>query len=276
MTDEIVAEFPDSNLPPGFAERVGRDELPDVAQAKPAATVLLLRDGATGLEVLLMKRHRQAGFVPGAYVFPGGRVDPGDADPLLLASAGPLPPSPDPSYRAAAVREAFEETGILLARDPGGEWAPDAGADSVLASWRARLLSDSCTLHDLLAVTALVPELAALVHFAHWITPEAEPRRYDTRFFLAAVPEGRDVSADPREMSDAVWLTPAAALARFEAGGLPMVFPTVHALRRLAEVPTVAGALERFRGEEVRPVLPRLVRTRRGVAIVVDEEEGGA
>ncbi len=272
MSDDIVSEFPAANLPPGFAERVGRGEIGPVVPAKPAATVILLRDSSSGPEVLLLRRHRSAGFVPGAYVFPGGKVDAADSSSSLFALAAPVPGVPDPAYRAAALREAFEETGILLARNASGAWAPDAGADSVLSSWRGRLLSDACSLVDLLHATSLRPDFASLVHFAHWITPEGEPRRYDTRFFLAGVPSGRSASTDAREMSEAVWLTPDDALARFAEGALPMVFPTVHALRRLAGLASVTAALDRFRGREVRPVMPRLVRTERGVGIVVDPE----
>jgi hypothetical protein len=111
------------------------------------------------------------------------------------------------------------------------------------------------------------------VYFSHWITPEAEPRRYDTRFFAAALPDGRRIRADEREMVDALWISPAEALERFSANRLPMVFPTVRTLQDLAKFDSVADALKALRSRDVEAVLPRLVRTDDGVGIVIDERE---
>ncbi len=112
------------------------------------------------------------------------------------------------------------------------------------------------------------------MHFAHWITPIAERRRYDTHFFLGALPPGRVAAADPREMSDAAWLSPGAALDRFARGRLPMVFPTVRTLETLAAFDSIGTALEALRGRTVAPILPRLVRAEGGVRLVVDEGAG--
>ena len=262
--------IPFERLPPGFAERI-EDPPEPPAEARPAATAVLLRDGAASLEALLLRRHRSSGFVPGAYVFPGGRVDAADADPATLALLDGREPGaePDASYIAAAVREVFEETGVLLARDAAGRPAPDA-REPEIARWRAALLEDRATLADVLGALGLRVAAADIVYCAHWITPVAEPRRYDTRFFLARLPDGAEASVDEREMTDAVWLPPAAALERFRAGRLPMVFPTVHTLESLAPFASVAAALDAFRGCVVAPILPRLVRRPDGVAIVVD------
>ena len=262
--------IPFERLPPGFAERIEAPPEPP-AEARPAATAVLLRDGAVGPEVLLLRRHRSSGFVPGAYVFPGGRVDAADAGPATLALLDGREPDaePDASYIAAAVREVFEETGVLLARDAAGRPAADASAPE-FARWRAALLEDRATLADVLAALGLRIAAGDIVYCAHWITPVAEPRRYDTRFFLARLPEGAEASVDEREMTDAVWLRPAEALERFRAGRLPMVFPTVHTLESLAPFSSVTEALDAFRGCAVTPTLPRLVRRPDGVAIVVD------
>jgi hypothetical protein len=112
--------------------------------------------------------------------------------------------------------------------------------------------------------------LDEMVAFARWITPLAESRRYDTHFFLARLPGGQSVAADPREMADSIWLTPGAALERFQGGLLPMVFPTVSTLESLVGYGSVGEALAAFRGREIVPVLPRLVRTAGGVGIVID------
>jgi 8-oxo-dGTP pyrophosphatase MutT (NUDIX family) len=204
-------------------------------------------------------------------VFPGGRVDHADADPRLWRddAAARVPEAP---YWAAAIRELFEETGVLLARSEAGEFAPDA-TDAVVRSERESLLQDQTTLADVLSRLALLPALDRMQPCAHWITPVAEPKRYNTHFFLAAMPPGRTASADPREMSDAVWLTAGQALERFRAGRLPMVFPTVRTLESILPYQSVEAAIEAFRGRIPTPVLPRLVRTQHGVALLVDEPQ---
>lgn len=265
--------IPADRLPPGFAQRV--DDPPDPpAEPRPAATAVVLRDAPAGMEALLLQRHHASGFVPGAYVFPGGRVDEEDAQPPLAEAVrralGPEPPEPPAAYWAAAVREIFEETGVLLAADAKGRPAPDAASEPTLAEWRERLMNGRAGLAQVLEAERLDPALYDVVYYAHWITPVAEPRRYDTRFFLARWPEHRACVADEREMTDALWLTPAAALARFHEGSLPMVFPTVRTLEALEPFGTVDEALAAVRGRAVEPVLPRLVRTREGVGIVVD------
>jgi 8-oxo-dGTP pyrophosphatase MutT (NUDIX family) len=233
----------------------------------PAATVVLLRDAPAGPEVLLLRRHRASGFVPGAYVFPGGRVDEEDAQPGLEEVLKPPPPEPPLSYWAAAVREAFEETGVLLARE---RIPPELAAR--LAHWRGELLENRSTLLELLTAESLSISLDDMTYFAHWITPEAEPRRYDTRFFLARVHD-QEVQIDAREMTDSVWLTPAAALDRFARSALPMVFPTVKTLERLRVYPSVSDALAELRKQKVTAVMPTFVRTIRGLEIVVNEEQ---
>lgn len=265
--------IPLDRLPPGFAQRID-DPPPDAPQPKPAATAVLLRDGPTGLELLLLKRLRSAGFVPGAFVFPGGRVDEQDAGADLVALLGATPRGPEPAFWLAAIRETFEETGVLLARGAGGAQAADLAPVSALLRWREALLDGSAGLLEVLRDLDLVPDAADIVYCSHWITPVAEPKRYDTRFFLAALPDGAEATIDEREMAEALWITPAAALDRFRAGELPMVFPTVKTVQRLVQYRSVAAALDAFRGADVPPILPRLVRTRDGVGIVLPEADG--
>ena len=260
--------IPADRLPPGFAESVDRPPS-EPAVAQPAATIVLLRD-ADAMEVLLLKRHRSSGFVPGAYVFPGGRTDAADADPALLERALNFRAANVPMYYwFAAVREVFEETGVLLARRES-DWVDDAASSSEMQQLRVSLLEESITLKQALRQYDCRIDFEDVVYFAHWITPEAEPRRYDTRFFLARLPEHREVKFDPREMTDALWLSPAEALDRFAAGKLPMVFPTVRTLEQLVPFNTTTEALHAFRTRDVEPVMPRLVRTESGVGIVID------
>jgi len=261
MSDDPEIIIPADRLPPGFAESVEHPPAHAVTP-KPAATAVLLRDGDEGPELLLLKRHRAAGFVPGAWVFPGGRVDDADADAALHALLHAPAPAPDTAFWMAAVREVFEETGALLSDvQPSPEQ---------VSHWREELLCNRATLLDVLCAIDARPDFSRMAYCAHWVTPVAEPKRYDTRFFLAVIPEGAEASADAREMSDAVWLTPRAALERFRHGTLPMVFPTVKTIQRLEHYATVDEMLTAFRGAEIPEILPRLVRTKDGVGIVVD------
>lgn len=271
MSDPLFT-IPAERLPPGFAETLDQP-VEHAVEPKPAATVALMRDSDGALEVLLLKRHRSSGFVPGAYVFPGGRIDDEDADPRLSAACtvperGAVPAH----YWFGAVREVFEETGVLLARDAAGDWAADTTASTAMEERRLQLMNNDVHLVDVIAAEGLRIVLDDVVYFAHWITPLPEPRRYDTRFFAAALPAGRSVKPDAREMVDAVWITPASALERFENGTLPMVFPTVKTLQDLRNFRSVAETLASLRHMEVETVMPRLVRTARGVGIVVDDE----
>jgi 8-oxo-dGTP pyrophosphatase MutT (NUDIX family) len=266
LNDPFV--IPEERLPPGFVETI--DNPPRViVEPRPAATAVLARDGAAGLEVLLLKRHRSSGFVPGAYVFPGGRVDAADA---RVAWPGPRAEPPG-EFWVAAIREIFEETGVLLARDARGAWSSDAHADPAMAEYREQLMGEQTGLAEILNARNLQLDAMSIVYIAHWITPVVETRRFDTRFFFARLPEQRSVGFDAREMDDAIWLSPAGALARFETGRLPMVFPTVKTLQMLLPYHTLEHALEALRGRTITPILPRLVRTNAGVGIVIDQDD---
>lgn len=267
-------EIPGELLPPGFLETLdGAPAAP--VPPRPAATVVLLREGAGEVEVLLLKRARTSGFVPGAWVFPGGRVDSADGDPRLAARVDGLSPEeasrrlglpggdpPAIAYYLAAVREAFEETGLW----PGPRGGPDP-RDPLVAEVRDALLREEIEVVAAMEALDLRVPGDALEYVAHWITPVQEPRRYDTRFFAAVVPGGRDARVDPREMAGAAWLTPSEALRRREGGDLPMVFPTLHTLQAMAGARDPEGVLARFRERPVPAILPRLVRTPTGVAL---------
>lgn len=276
--------IPFDQLPERFAEQV--EHPPRVpARPRPAATIVLLREEGEALEVLLVRRSRSSGFVPGAYVFPGGQVDGADAHPALVARLDGLSPEaaaerlgapdadpPAVAYYLAALREAFEETGLLVAARPNGAAPPSAADDPVVERTRVDLLEDRVGFPE--ALDRLDCRLAghAVRYLAHWITPEAEPRRYDTRFFAAAVPPGSSARIDPREMTDAVWIPPGRALRRMERGRLPMVFPTIRTLERLAGYRSVEEALADLEDAPVRTVMPTLVVTPTGIGLRMDEE----
>lgn len=218
--------------------------------ARPAATILLLRDSSAGLEVLMVARAREVDFASGALVFPGGRVEPTDAA---------LAPPQDPlgAFRVAAIREAWEESGILLAHPPGPELPPEG---DFLAHLHAR---------------GLQPSHAALTPFAHWITPAHSPKRFDTHFFLAHAPEGQEAVHDGREAVEAVWIRPELALEAAEAGQRTLVFPTRLNLLRLARFGSTAAAIAAARTAPVVTVMPEPIPDGAGGTLLRIPEAAG-
>lgn len=272
-----VYEIPAERLPPGFVDTIGH--VPDVpAVPKASATVVVLREGAGGPEVLLLRRNRATGFVPGAWVFPGGRVDEADGEAAITQCWVGLTPEgaagrlglgddadpPAIAYYAAAVREVFEETGLLA----GMVAARGVGEDAMRGA-REALLGDGEPLAAVLGRLDARLDGAAIEYVAHWVTPAVEPRRYDTRFFAARVPRGSAAVYDEREMTGAVWLTPRTALEQHRRGRLPMIFPTIRTLEDLSEFATVEELLAHYRGRAIPRVQPELMRTAAGVALRV-------
>ncbi len=206
---DVLARL-ESEVPAGMGERAARwthDSVPIVAA--PAASVILLRDGQSGLETYLLHRHARMPFAATMVVFPGGRVDPSDSE-------GELDP-----VRCCAVRETAEEAGVVL-------------AESDLHPW------------------------------AHWITPEIEPLRYDTRFFVAAMPADQEAVDISGETDRADWSTPAEALAAERAGLIRLLPPTMSILLELAGLPTVAAVIDYAKDRQIEPVLPTLLETSSG------------
>ena len=251
-----------------------------VAVARPAATVVLMREGAGGAEVLLLRRNRATGFVPGAWVFPGGRVDAADGEDALAdcwdgltreGAAGRLGLGADErpeaiAYYGAAVREAVEETGVWPGVVAGGGGGLSEGP---VTRAREALLGGGVPFSQVLKALDARLDGAAVEYIAHWVTPVVEPRRYDTRFFAARVPPGASAVHDEREMTGAVWLTPGAALARHRRGQLPMIFPTIRTLEDLCDFATVEDLLAYYRGRAIPRVQPEIVRTATGVSLRV-------
>lgn len=224
-----------------------------------AATILLLRDGGAGLEVFMVVRHTDVNAFSGAAVFPGGKVDPGDGDPALRphADGAEALDAAALTLRIAAIREAFEECGVLLAR-PAGQAALLAGdrLAAIEAAWRRRLAADHAVMLELCRAEGLSLAADLLVPFAHWITPRTQPRIFDTHFFLAAAPAGQRAHHDGHEGSDSLWTRPAEAVAEADAGRRTVVFPTRMNLLKLARAETVEAALARARAATVVTVQP--------------------
>ena len=279
--DPHVFLIPREALPAGFEDKVAAGAFTPAA-TRPAATVLLVRDSADGPEVLLLRRHGRSGFAAGAWVFPGGVVDGGDQDLALVERMdGPTPMQwaerlglPDPadavSFVVAAVREAFEETGILLARV--ADDATNPGGQEGLEIARRALLAQVVDLRQVIVTRSLRIMGDRLLYLAHWITPEPEPRRYDTRFFLARVEPGAVCTPHEAEMTESVWLTARGALHFFESGSLKMLPPTVHTLRRLAGYASVDAIFAAVADAPVPAIMPVMRVVSDGVAIVLPDE----
>lgn len=260
-----MAQF---RLPDNLAEAAKKFLEGNVQPVTPrdAATVMLLRPaGGAGFEVYMLKRKPSMAFAPGAYVFPGGSVDLRDADEEV-AWAGPgaaywggvfdAPPELARALVCAAVRETFEESGILLA----GPSPDSVVADTTGEDWEAdrqALLDRSLSLAELLARRQLILRADLLRPWSRWITPVLEPRRFDTRFFAAALPPGQRTRDVGGEASSVEWIAPASALAAGRAGRIQLWLPTAMTLAELADHADADAVLATQR--EVTPLLPELV-----------------
>jgi 8-oxo-dGTP pyrophosphatase MutT (NUDIX family) len=234
------------------------------AEARDAATVMLLRSGPTGLEVYMLRRKASMAFAPGAFVFPGGSVDARDADEQV-AWAGPdaaewgrifdAPPAHARALVCAAVRETFEESGVLLAGELADSVVADTTSDGFEAD-RHALLDRSMSLAELLGRRSLVLRADLLRPWSRWITPIVEPRRFDTRFFAAALPAGQRTRDVGGEASEVAWVTPAKALQDWERGDIRLFPPTAVTLSELAACGDVETVLTGPR--QVAPIIPEI------------------
>ena len=229
-----------------------------VVESRDAATVVLLRDEAQGFSVFMVRRHAKSGFMAGAYVFPGGTLDEADRDPRLLARTSGRTAAEaaralgeDDEGRAlglhvAALRETFEEAGVLLAEALDG---------LELAPFRERLHGGEpfLTILDELGVSLRAD---ALTPWARWVTPTVERRRYDARFFIARAPESQEAAHDRIEVTAGEWLTPSGALARWEGGEIQLPPPTLRTLEQLRAYATIDAVIADARTRTPKVVMP--------------------
>ncbi len=230
----------------------------DVPPPRDAATVALIRSRAGGIEVLLQRRPGSMAFAAGMHVFPGGRVEPADADGTV-PWRGPADYEPFPipvgagataRFRAltvAGVRETWEEAGVALISGAG---ATPADRHAEFPAW--------------LAEQGLAVAGDALLPWVHWITPEVEAKRFDTRFLVAELPEGAEVTDYGVETDRSFWITPGGAMDRYRRGELSMLPPTVDALEQLADFDEPGAVMVAARRRRPRPLLPRPYRSRGG------------
>lgn len=253
-----------------------RADLPsrsEVSPARPAATVILVRRAEPGFEVLMVRRLASAAAFADVFVFPGGVVRDDDyaADPIesdftaaeastALTERGGWPPKDAALARAlwrAAIRELFEEAGVLLADDAYGQ--PFQIPNDAAARWsehRDALQTGRSTLSDVLGRERLSLDYRRLIYFSHWITPNFSPRRFDTRFFLAEMPAGQTAVHCQVETTESVWIQPRDALEGWTAKTFPLVFPTRKHLELLATLDTLDAALALARTKQIRTLHP--------------------
>lgn len=223
----------------------------------PAATVLLLRD-APRFEVLMIERHADIGFAGGALVFPGGRLDPGDRDPAWAGHATGL----DPEYgsaQIAAAREAFEEVGILLAREKGAHDLVDGVRAAALSGLRKAVEQNDALFLELIGDEGLELACDRLSLFARWVAPPGVHKRFDTWFFAAECPPGQEPLEDGDEATEALWIAPEAAIEARTKGTRKIIFPTARNLELLAQSRSAAETFDFARKRPIRPVQPVIV-----------------
>jgi 8-oxo-dGTP pyrophosphatase MutT (NUDIX family) len=241
-----------------------------------AATVILVR---SPFEVYLTRRSARSAFAPDAFVFPGGTVDSQDfaassrertaglderrlrdvfratVDPSLSSSEPPIALDQGAALLVAALRELFEEAGVLLARDDAGAPVSTTSIDGFDAE-RIAVRTGELSFADFLARHRWYADACALSLFSHWITPPVEPRRYNTHFFFAMAPPSQDPLADAHETHDGVWIAPGDALERYARGAMHLVYPTIKHLERLRAFGSAGEAEDYARRKPVLTIMP--------------------
>lgn len=240
----------------------------------PASTLMLIRDGAAGLEVFMVERHHQIDFATGALVFPGGKIDKGDFDPGLRALCENVQglSELELAVRIGGIREAFEECGVLLAHDADGSGLVSADRLRGLEHYRQKLVDGEIAMLEFLIKEKLILMPQHLIPFAHWITPPMVPKRFDTYFFVIETPIDHIALHDGHESVDSVWITPAKVLEEGSAGRRTVIFPTRMNVQKLGRSKNVAEALANARASKIVTVLPQMIKRDDGPYLQIPEE----
>jgi len=261
---------------------------PPKVQPRLASAVMLLRDVPTrqGIEVFMVRRVIQSDFMPDVYVFPGGSVSADDraAEQTEGVCMPVVPGVADPEgrtilgsgVRAAAIRELFEEAGVLLAYQDGAILAIHEQDVPHFDSYRQAFNQRKGSLVGMAQAENLRLATDHLGYFAHWITPEGMPKRFDTHFFITTAPAEQQAAHDRLETSDGIWIAPAEALARFERNEFPLVFATISQLRDLAVFSSVKEALESTARQHVLTHIPMLVQENGVTRVYLPEDAANA
>lgn len=228
----------------------------------PSATILLLRDSPHGLEVFMVVRHHKIDSFSGALVFPGGKVDAADRSNDIALFCRNISHgntnSQTLALQIAAIREAFEECGVLLAYPAGTEALISAERLSRFSHYRQALLDNALDMLELCRTEKLELATDLLQPYAHWITPKLRPKIFDTHFFMASAPPDQIARHDGSESLDSMWITPQQAVAKAEQGELTLVFPTRMNLLKLARCSNVEQAMLNARSETIVTIQPEV------------------
>ncbi len=240
-----------------------------------AASLIMIRDGDQGIEVLMQGRNQAIEFASGALVFPGGKADPQDFDEGLASyldgAGGDTHKLP---LKVAAIRETFEECGVLLAREAGSKALIDGRRQLALEPYRQALHGGELGLAQFLDQENLRLACDQLVHFGHWVTPPFKNKRFDTHFFLAPAPRDHLASHDGHESMDSVWIAPERALAEAERGERPILFPTLCNLRKLDPEGNVADNMAAARVTTVHRIMPWREEREEGTFLCIPPDAG--
>ena len=255
-------------------------------QLRMASAVMLLRDrpAEQGIEVFMVRRVIQSDFMPNVYVFPGGSVSKDDyATEMAEGVCALVAVSPADTeghtaagkgVRAAAIRELFEEAGVLLAYRDGAMLPIPEDQVAHFDRYRRAFQQRQGSLEEMARAEKLMLATDRLGYFAHWITPEGMPKRFDTHFFVTTAPAEQQAAHDRLETSEGIWIAPSEALARFERNEFPLVFATIYQLRELATFDSVQTALDHSATHRVPARMPILVQEDGKARVFLQEDEG--
>lgn len=242
----------------------------------PASTVLIIRDGVSGLEVFMVVRHHQIDFAAGALVFPGGKVDKSDYDKKLNQHLCEEETSDKENipFKIAAIRECFEEANVLFAKNKDGREI--IGADKLfkLKKWRDEFINKSTSMYEFASSENMFFSIDVLIPFSHWVTPEKMPKRFDTRFYIAVAPEGHDGKHDGNETVDSVWINPQQALDDCLSKKRTIIFPTRLNLEKLNQSKTVAEAINNAKNSNIVTVTPTIEKLDEGIFLTIPKDAG--
>ncbi len=242
----------------------------------PASTVLVIRDGIDDIEVFMVVRHHQIDFASGALVFPGGKVDENDLNPKLrkyTISSNEINDQ-ELSYRIAGIRECYEEADVLFAYEENDSEIISNERLAKLIKWREKFNNKEGSMYDFAVEENIKFNLDNLIPFAHWITPQMMPKRFDTYFYIAEAPKDHLGSHDGKESVDSIWITPKQALDDCYSKKRTIIFPTRMNLEKLSRFKTVKEALEKIKKETIITVEPKIEKNNDGVFLTIPENAG--
>jgi 8-oxo-dGTP pyrophosphatase MutT (NUDIX family) len=242
----------------------------------PSSTVLIIRDGVSGLEVFMVVRHHQIDFAAGALVFPGGKVDKSDYNKKLNQHLCEEETSDRENipFKIAAVRECFEEANVLFAKNNHGREIINADELFKLKKWRDAFINASTSMYEFARLENLLFSIDALIPFSHWVTPEKMQKRFDTRFYIAVAPKGHEGQHDGNESVDSIWINPQQALDDCLSEKRNIIFPTRLNLEKLNQSKTVAEAINNAKNSNIVTVTPLIEKLDEGIFITIPKEAG--